>query len=190
MDISGESSAPADGDDASAGRKRTELSHDGLNREVAASALRERIYGSIACLSTLLVLTGYSPLEHPWEKLLDVLIATGGLYTASVLSEFVAHLGVHGLTPDRKEIRHILFVSGQIMAASTVPLILLGLSGFGAIALHGAVWAGVWTLIAEMGVFALLAVRKTSLTWWRRVVLVLSIVGLGLVVVFLKTIAH
>ena len=163
---------------------------EGVTLELAATALRERIYGSIACLSTLLVITGYSPLEHPWEKALDVLIATGGLYTASVLSEYVAHLGIHKVTPDRKEIRHIFWVSGQIMAASAIPLVLLVLAGIHALSLHTAVWVGVWVLVAEMGLFALFAVRKTALSRWGRTLLVGALLVLGVAVVFLKTLAH
>ena len=163
---------------------------EGIPLEVAALALRERIYGSIACLSTLLVITGYTPLEHPWEKVLDVLIATGGLYLASVLSEYIAHIGVHQSTPDPKELRHIFWVSGQIMAASTAPLVLLVLAGFHLLPLHTAVWIAVWVLVAEMGLFALAAVRRTALTWWNRTLLVGALVGFGLIVVFLKTLAH
>ena len=169
---------------------RSDRVPEGITLEIAASALRERIYGSIACLSTLLVITGYDPLEHPWEKALDVLIATGGLYSASVLSEYVAHIGIHKVTPDRKEIRHILWVSGQIMAASAAPLVLLVLAGFHAMSLHAAVWSGVWVLVAEMGLFALFAVRKTALTWWGRALLVVALLVLGLVVVILKSLAH
>ncbi|SDP20690.1 hypothetical protein SAMN04515671_3252 [Nakamurella panacisegetis] len=162
----------------------------GVTQELAASALRERIYGSIACLSTLLVITGYTPLEHPWEKALDVLIAAGGLYSASVLSEFVAHLGVHRVTPDGKDLRHMLWASGQIMAASALPLALLALAGLNAVRLHTAVWVGVWVLVAEMGLFALLAVRHTALKWWGRALLVVILLALGLGVVVLKTLAH
>ena len=157
---------------------------------VAASALRERIYGSIACLATLLVITGYGPLDHPWTDVADVAVATGGLWTASVLAEVIAHIGSHGTTPDAREVRHITWVSGQIMAASALPLLLLVLAGLDVLPTAAAVWSGVWVLVAEMGLFAFFAVRRTTLSRWRKVVLIASLVALGLLVVLLKTLAH
>jgi hypothetical protein len=38
--------------------------------------------------------------------------------------------------------------------------------------------------------FALLAVRRTALTWWQRAVVEEALVGLGALVVLLKTLAH
>lgn len=161
-----------------------------LPLSVAASALRERIYGSIACLSTLLVLTGYAGMEHPWTDAADVLLATGGLWTASVLAEVIAHIGAHGSMPRGREVRHISWVSGQIMAASAVPLALLVLAGVRVLSAHTALWSAVWVLVAEMGLFAFLAVRRTSLTMWGKLLLTTSLIALGLLVVFLKTLAH
>lgn len=162
----------------------------GVTLQIAAAALRERIYGSIACLSTLLVITGGEPLDHPWEKLLDVLIATGGLWTASVLAEYMSHLGAHQQAPGLREIRHMLWVSGQIMVASAVPLALLLLAVVDLISLHAAVWVGVWVLIVEMGIIAFLAVHSTSLKWWAKLLLIAALVLLGLLVVLLKTLTH
>ena len=163
---------------------------EGVTLQIAAQALRERIYGSITCLSTLLLITGYQPPKSPWEEFFDVLIATGGLWTASVLAEYVSHLGAHQKPPDLKEIRHMLWVSGQIMAASAIPLALLLLAALDLVSLHTAVWAGVWVLVVEMGTFAFLAARRTSLKWWARTILIAALVVLGLLVVFLKMLAY
>ena len=152
--------------------------------------MRERVYGSIACLSTLLVLAGYPAPGDPWASVVDVLIATGGLWSASVLAEVMAHIGAHGSTPKGPEVRHIAWVSGQIMAASAVPLLLLVLAALRVLSDHAAVWSGVWVLVAEMGIFAFLAVHHASLSRWNKVLLTASLVLLGLVVVLLKTLAH
>jgi hypothetical protein len=156
---------------------------------VIAAALRERIYGSIACLSTLLIITAY-PMVDPWVDAVDVLIASGGLWAASVLSEYLAHIGAHHHTPGGRELRHMFWVSGQIMGASVVPLLLLVLAGLTVLPPHAAVWTAVWILVGEMGLFALFAVRRTTLPWWGRVLLIVSLVALGLLVVLLKTAAH
>ena len=168
----------------------TDRPPEGVPLQIAAQALRERIYRSITCLSTLLLITGYQPPKSAWEECFDVLIATGGLWTASVLAEYVSHLGAHQKPPDLKEIRHMLWVSGQIMAASAIPLALLLVAGLDLIPLHTAVWAGVWVLVVEMGTFALLAARRTALNWWSRTMLIAALVVLGLLVVFLKMLAY
>ncbi len=93
-----------------------------------------------------------------------MLIATGGLWTASVLAEFIAHLGAHQAPPTAPQLRHLLWVSGQIMAASAVP--------------------------PGWRVFAFPAVRSTPLRWWSRILLIASLLVLGLLVVFLDTLDH
>ena len=50
--------------------------------------------------------------------------------------------------------------------------------------------AGVWVSVISLGLFALLAVRRTSLRWWQRAVAVAALLALGVLVVLLKTLAH
>jgi len=50
--------------------------------------------------------------------------------------------------------------------------------------------AGIWTSIISLGLFALLAVRRTALTWSQRTLVVVALVGLGALVVLLKTLGH
>lgn len=167
-------------------RRRAELPP-----ELSAAILRERIYGDIACLSTLLVLTNYDVnTASAWSAVLDVVVATGGLWAASVLAEFVAHLGLHGVAPRGRELIHLLRTSGQVLEAATLPALLLVGAGFGWWRLHTALWTGVWILIATMGLFALLAARRTSLGWLGRTLLVVALIGLGALVVLVKTLAH
>ena len=47
-----------------------------------------------------------------------------------------------------------------------------------------------WMLVAELGVIALLAVRRTQLPWWQQVLTVGALVGVGVLVVGIKTLAH
>ena len=155
-----------------------------------AAVLRERIYGGIACLSTLLVLVRPGTETTAWRVFVDVAVATGGLWAASLLADFVAHLGAHGSRPRGAEAVDILRASGQILEAAYVPLILLALAGVGVMRLEGALRAGIWASIISLGVFALLAVRRTSLKPWQRAAVVVALVGLGALVVLLKTVAH
>ena len=80
--------------------------------------------------------------------------------------------------------------SGQILEAAVVPVILLVLSGFGVLMTERAIRAGVWVSVVTLGLFALLAARRTELAWWKRALLVAALVGLGALVVLLKTLAH
>ena len=163
---------------------------DSARAEHIASVLRERIYGSIACLSTLLVLVRH-PGEHvePWTAVLDVVVATGGLWAASLLSEYVAHLAVREVVAEPLHPARMLRTSGQILQAAVLPVLLLVGSALGRVPFAVATWTSIWFLVATMGVFAVLAVRRTRLPWWKRAVLVLVLIGLGLLVVLLKS-AH
>jgi hypothetical protein len=59
------------------------------------AGLRERLYGAISCLAALAVLARYTTADtSAWSRLLDVAVATGGLWAASLFADFVAHLGV------------------------------------------------------------------------------------------------
>ncbi len=58
----------------------------------------------------------------------------------------------------------IMRASGQILEAAYVPLLLLALAGLGVMRLGVALRAGIWTSIISLGLFALLAVRRTTLT--------------------------
>jgi hypothetical protein len=158
--------------------------------EQVAAVLRERIYGGIACLSTLLVLARPEAEANAWRVFGDVAVATGGLWAASVLADFVAHLAAHGRGLRGREAASTLRASGQILEAAYVPLLLLALAGIGVMRLGPALWAGIWASIVSLGLFALLAVRRTALPWWQRALVVVALVGLGALVVLLKTVTH
>jgi hypothetical protein len=68
--------------------------------EHAVSRLRERLYGAISGLATLAVLARYTSADtNAWTRVVDVAFATGGLWAASLLADWVAHLGVHRRAP-------------------------------------------------------------------------------------------
>ncbi len=152
--------------------------------------LRERVYGSITCLSTLLLIAGRLGEQLDlWGAVLDLVIATGGIWAASLFAEYVSHLALHAGDGEPVQLRSLLRASGEILEAAAVPALILVAGALGWISFSVAIWASVWLLVAEMGLFALLAVRRTRLRWWKQVFLVLGLVGLGLGVIALKT-AH
>ena len=159
--------------------------------EHVVSLLRERLYGAISCLATLAVLFRYTDGHtSAWARILDVVVATGGLWAASLLADWVAHLGVYGRAPRGAQALRILQSSGQIAEAALLPVVVLTVAGFGVIRTYTATLIAMWVLVAELGVIALLAVRRTQLPWWQKLFTVAGLVGVGVAVVGVKILAH
>lgn len=164
---------------------------DAVPVEHVVSLLRERLYGAISCLATLAVLARYTTDDtSAWARMLDVAVATGGLWAASLLADWVAHLGVYRTAPRGRALLHILQSSGQIMEAAILPLVILAVAGLGAMTTYTATWVAAWVLVAELGVIALLAVRRTQLRWWQQALAVGLLVGVGVLVLGIKILAH
>lgn len=159
--------------------------------EHVVSALRERLYGGISCLATLAVLSRYTSHEtSAWARLLDLAVSTGGLWAASLLADGVSHMAVYGKAPRGRALLHLLQTSSQILQASVIPMGLFVAAGLGLLGTQLAQWIAIWVVVGELGLFALFAVRRTHLEWWRRLVAVAALLGLGAVVVAVKTFAH
>jgi len=159
--------------------------------EHVVSLLRERLYGAISCLATLAVLARYTTEDtSAWARMLDVAVATGGLWAASLLADWVAHLGVYRTSPRGQDLRRMLQSSGQILEAAFLPLVVLAVAGLGGLNTYTATWIASWVLVAELGVIALLAVRRTRLPWWQQALAVALLVGVGVLVLGIKIIAH
>ena len=159
--------------------------------EHVVSLLRERLYGAISCLATLAVLARYTTDDtSAWARMLDVAVATGGLWAASLLADWVAHLGVYSTAPRGRDLLRMLQSSAQILEAAFLPLAILAVAGLGAMNTYTATWAAAWVLVAELGVIALLAVRRTQLPWWQQALAVALLVGVGVLVLGIKILAH
>lgn len=159
--------------------------------EHVVSLLRERLYGAISCLATLAVLARYTTDDtSAWARMLDIAVATGGLWAASLLADWVAHLGVYSTAPRGGDLLRMLQSSAQILEAAFLPLAILAVAGMGALTTYTATWVAAWVLVAELGVIALLAVRRTQLPWWQRALAVALLVGVGVLVLGIKILAH
>ncbi len=115
--------------------------------------LRERLYGAISCLATLVVLTRYTEDDTSgWVRVLDVAVTMGGLWAASLLADWVAHLSVHERAPRGPAAWRMLQSSGQILEASVLPLAALATARPRAARhRHRGVGAPKWILVAELG---------------------------------------
>jgi hypothetical protein len=162
-----------------------------VDSEEVSSVLRERLYGAISCLATLAVLVRYTDGDtHAWARVLDVAVTTGGLWSASLLADWVAYLVAYQHGPRGGAAVKILRSSGQIFQVALAPALVLASAAFGWLDTHTAVWVAMWTLIAELGLVVMLAVRGTGLSWWQKLLASLALVGVGAVVVGIKMIAH
>lgn len=150
--------------------------------EHVVSLLRERLYGAICCLATLAVLS-----RHTNE---DTKVATGGLWSASLPADWVAYLGVYRRAPRGRAALRMVHASRQILAAALLPLLVLVAAGIGWLSTATAMWIAMWVLVAELGIITLLAVRRTELPWWQKGLTVAALVGVGVMVVGIKTLAH
>jgi len=153
--------------------------------------LRERLYGAISGLATLAVLARYTSADtNAWTRVVDVAFATGGLWAASLLADWVAHLGVHRRAPIGQTALRILRSSGQILEAALVPLLVLVVSGIGWLPTDTAMWIAMWVLVAELGIIAFLAVRRAHLHWWQKIFAVTALARVGALVIAVKMLAH
>jgi hypothetical protein len=169
---------------------QTPAKHDPAPEQMAP-VLRERIYGGITCLSTLLILVRHSASDStPSASAVDVAVGGGALWAASVFADYVSHVVAHGRHPRGAEIAHGLWASGQILEAFAMPLLLLVLASLGLMPFRAALWAGIWITVVTLGLFALLAARRLPVPNWQRAVLVMVLLVLGALVVIIKTLAY
>lgn len=164
---------------------------EGAPVDHVVSLLRERLYGAISCLATLAVLARYTTADtSAWARIFDVAVATGGLWAASLLADWVAHLGVYGTAPRGREVWRMLQSSAQILEAALLPVVALAVAGFGGLSTVTATWVAAWILVAELGLIAFLAVRRTQLPWWQQLFAVAGLIGVGFLVLGVKILAH
>jgi hypothetical protein len=102
---------------------QTPAKHDPAPEQMAL-VLRERIYGGITCLSTLLILVRHSASDStPSASAVDVAVGGGALWAASVFADYVSHVVAHGRHPRGAEIAHGLWASGQIRGSKALSVI-------------------------------------------------------------------
>ncbi|WP_376768584.1 hypothetical protein, partial [Pseudonocardia pini] len=77
-----------------------------------------------------------------------------------------------------------------LVLALVLALVLLLLAALGVLGLPAALRAGIWVSVVTLGLFALLAARRTGLVWWKQAIIVAALVGLGALVTVVKIVAH
>ena len=159
--------------------------------ERTAPVLRERIYGGITCLSTLLILVQHSGSDFtPSAAAVDLAVGGGALWAASLFADYVSHVAGHGHPSRSPAMTHGLRDSGQILEAFALPILLLVLANLGLMPFGAALLAGIGITVVSLGLFALLAARRLPVLNWQRAALVLVLLALGALVVAVNPLAH
>lgn len=159
-------------------------------RREAGDRLRERIYVTFTSLAVLVAVGSHGEHLDPVTVVWTLVVSVVGVVLAGLASDLVAHMIAHNTLPSGRELRHLVAVASRALGVLAVPVIALVLAGFGLLTPRGAMITAIASLIASLAVIVLVAVRRTRLALWKRVVVLVAIVALGVVVIFLEQLAH
>lgn len=166
---------------------------DGLAREGGSAALvayfKERVYATFTGLAIVLVVAG-SDEPDPRHALLALVLGVLGITVAGFVSELIAHLVVHGSFSGSHEVIVPARVSLTAFGTVVFPALVIGAAALGWMPLWLALDLAAWIYVVTLAVIGLLAVRRAKLRWWQTVIALALLVGLGVLVLVLQTLAH
>jgi len=156
--------------------------------EAWGAYLRERIYATFTGLAIVLVVgsADHAEADHAF---LALVLGVVGIVVAGFVSDIVSHLLAHGKLPSTAEYTTFLRISAGGLSTVLTPGILMLLAWLDVIDLETAVTAASIVYIVTLVVIARLAVRKSDLSRSMRLVVLAMLVGLGIVVIALQTLA-
>ncbi|MFK0257076.1 hypothetical protein [Streptomyces sp. NPDC090445] len=105
--------------------------------EEAAARLKERLYATITMISVVIGL-GASGHVDAVGAAATVITASVGLWLAALVADQQAHRVVHGALATGRELRSVLFVNSPLLLSAVGPLLLIGISALGVMALSTA----------------------------------------------------
>lgn len=158
--------------------------------ELAAEHLRERVYGSVTVLASIVTLLEPEFHGDAVGAAITLVVAVVALWAASLFADLTAHLAVHQTRPDGAATRALLSSHAQILAVAVLPTILVLSTETGWWELETALGWAAGVQVLTLALVGLLAVRGTKIPFWGRVFVVAGEVGLGLAVVGIKLLGH
>jgi hypothetical protein len=185
--VDGNEAAPASGDAKADVAESVEP--EAMTVEETAEQLRERVYGSVSVLSVLAVLLFDQP-HSSGSAIVTVLLSSASIWLASLFADVTAHLGVHAEPMPKLKLLSLLRVRSPLLASAVVPVLCLAAASFGWWHLHTALLWAAWLEVVTLGLVGLLGVRSTSLAPVAKALVVAAEVGLGLLIVGVKYLAH
>ncbi|WP_431278186.1 hypothetical protein [Leifsonia poae] len=176
-------------------RKRqddTELPENATEEErrEAGDRLRERIYATFTALAVLVALNSHAETPDAGDIIWTLVISVVGVLLAGLTSDLISHMIVHNTLPNGREFRHMAAVASRALGVLGVPVIALVVAAFDVIETGTALIIALVALIVSLAVIAQLAVKRTGLSFWKRLVVLAVIVALGIAVVALEQLAH
>ena len=168
-------------------RRYDRLFNTGGSRAVGAY-LRERIYATFTGLAIVLVVAGsdHAAADH---ALLALLFGVIGITIAGFVSDVVSHLAVEGEFPHGADWVVLLRVAGGGLSTVVVPGGLMLLGWLEIIDLSTAISAAAIVYVVTLALIGWLTVRRSHARWWERVLALGILIGLGLLVIALQTLA-
>ncbi|MDO9409418.1 hypothetical protein [Patulibacter sp.] len=158
--------------------------------EVAAEHLRERVYGTVTVLASIVTLLRPEVHGDAVGAAVTVVVAVTALWGASLFADLTAHLAVHQAWPRRADVRSLLSSHAQILAVAVLPTILVLSTETGWWELPTALGWAAGGQVLTLALVGLLAVRGTRIPFWGKVFVVGAEVALGLAVVGIKLLGH
>jgi hypothetical protein len=152
--------------------------------------LKERVYVSFIGLAVLLGLNAHASDTEPLTAVTSLLIAAVGAGSAGLVSEIIAHLGVHGHLPKAAEFGGLVRVSSGALATVVLPVVVLLLAVAGWIPVETALAVAIAVMALTLGAVGYLAVFRSSLRWWAKLAVFFALLVFGLVVILVQLLAH
>ncbi|MFJ6940237.1 hypothetical protein [Streptomyces sp. NPDC101132] len=127
--------------------------------EALRERLKERIYAAITMLAVVVGLAQNPHTGHATAAVYVTCTAVG-LWLATLVADAQAHRVVHQRLPDRREVRHFLFVSSPLLGSALGPLVMVALSAAGALGLETALWVAVGVDVASLAAWGYTGGRR------------------------------
>ncbi|MFJ9644050.1 hypothetical protein ACWEPM_16975 [Streptomyces sp. NPDC004244] len=113
------------------------MTDEEMTVEETAARLKERLYATITMISVVIGLGAGGHVDAA-DAALTVVTASVGLWLAALTADQQAHRVVHGTLATGRELRSMLFVSSPLLLSAVGPLLLVGISALGVMALDTA----------------------------------------------------
>ena len=170
------------------GRTERERTVQESGPEAWGAYLRERIYATFTGLAIVLVVGSgdHAEADHAF---LALVLGVIGIVAAGFVSDVVSHLLAHGTLPTGEQLRLFGRISAGGLGTVLAPGILLLLAWLDVLDLDDAILAASLIYIVTLAVIARLAVRKSGLSRSKRWLVLALLIGLGLAVIGLQTLA-
>jgi hypothetical membrane protein len=161
----------------------------GLEPAERSQLLKERIYVAFTALAVLIAIDSHGETSS-LAALTTLLITVLGTVLAVLVADVLAQMTVHERVLTGAELRHVARVCLGAVGVVGLPIVFLVVGAFGALPAEWAIQLSIAALVLSLVVVGILAVRRTDLVWWQRL---LSLTALGLVAVVvlgLEYLAH